>query len=73
MVCIPQEKRIDLNVYLLLHDLERLNNKESVYKDTLLEGNAPLNLLHVNRKKGQTPPDPRQTKIFYRENENFSH
>ena len=28
-------KRIDLNVYLLLHDLNRLNTWESVYKDTI--------------------------------------
>ena len=26
IACMTQEKRIDLNVYLLLHDLERLNN-----------------------------------------------
>ena len=65
--------RLHLREYNSLHDLKRLNTWESVYKDTLLEGNPIIKLFQLNRGRGLTPTDPRQTKIFHRENENFSH
>jgi len=67
------ERIFDLSYYILYTNLKTLNTLNSVFKDTILEGNPLLNLLQLNRDKGLNPTEPRQTKIFYRESANFSH